>query len=279
MLTNTNFLSSSLSRLRLVGTAAMVIAISIDDAKADGIAAASAVRELATDRPDATESPVTVDKGMYQVEMSFVSYTRNKSAGTTTESYSIAESNVKYGVSDKTDLQLVFTPYISESTKTGGVKTTAADASDLTVRVKYNLWGNDGGDTALALMPNIKIPTSTDVSNGEWEGGVILPFGMAGGENWSLGLQAEISRVADTDSGGHDWDFSHTAVLGLDVTERAGIYLEYLGVAGDHAYQPFFSGGMTYGINERTQLDAGTMIGLTEAAEDLTVFTGISFKF
>jgi len=279
MLTKTNFLSSSSSTLGLMGTAAMAIAISTIEGKADSIAAAPAVRELTADRPDATEAPITVDQGMFQVEMSFLSYTRNKNAGTTTESYSIAESNVKYGVSHNTDLQLVFTPYVSESTQTGGVKTTVEDASDLTVRVKYNLWGNDGGDTALALMPNVKIPTSTDVSNGEWEGGVILPFGMAGGENWSLGLQAEISRVADTDSGGYDWDFSHTAVLGLDVTERVGAYLEYLGVAGDHAYQPFFSGGLTYGVNERTQLDAGTMIGLTEAADDLTVFTGITFKF
>ena len=61
----------------------------------DGRAAAP-LRELETDRPDATESPVTVDRGHFQLESSFFSFSRDDSAGVRTETWGVAESNIKY---------------------------------------------------------------------------------------------------------------------------------------------------------------------------------------
>jgi hypothetical protein len=43
--------------------------------------AAPALRELTTDRPDATESPFTIDAGRLQLELEAVSYTRDRSGG------------------------------------------------------------------------------------------------------------------------------------------------------------------------------------------------------
>ena len=40
------------------------------------------MRELTPDRPDKTESPYTVDAGHFQVEMSFVEFTKNQSGQT-----------------------------------------------------------------------------------------------------------------------------------------------------------------------------------------------------
>ncbi len=239
----------------------------------------SGLRELETDRPDATESPVTVDKGHFQLESSFFSFSRDDFERTRTETWGVGESNVKYGIADNMDLQLVFTPYVRETTETGGVKTTAEDASDLTIRLKYNVWGNDDGATAFGLMPVVKIPTQTEVSNGRWEGGLIAPFSWRAGERWGVGLQGQIDRVYDPDDNDMDWEFSHTAVVGFDLTDSFGIYLEYLGIAGDRPYDSFFSGGVTYGLSEWIQLDAGTLIGLNDEAEDVTLFTGISWKF
>ncbi len=237
------------------------------------------LRELETDRPDATESPVTVDRGHFQLESSFFSFSRDDSAGTRTETWGIGESNLKYGLADNVDLQLVFTPYVRESVSVGGVETVAEDSSDLTIRLKYNLWGNDEGTTAFGLMPVVKIPTQTAISNGRWEGGLIAPFSWRAGERWGVGLQGQVDRVYDEADGDMDWEFSHTLVVGFDVTKRVGVYLEYLGVAGDRPYDSFFSGGMTYALSEMIQLDAGTLVGLNKEAEDITVFSGISWKF
>ncbi len=243
------------------------------------IAPKAGMRDLATDRPDATESPITVDKGRFQLESSFVSFTRNDDAGTRTDSIGVMESNLKYGLLDTTDLQLVFTPYGRETETTGGVKTKKEGASDLQVRIKHNFWGNDDGDTAFGIMPHFKIPTSTSVSNDEWEYGVIAPFSWDFAERWGLGMQGELNRAWDDTDNKLDWEFSHTVVLGFDITDALGTYVEYLGVSGDHPYDSYFSGGFTYGLADYIQLDAGTLIGLNEEAEDLTLFGGLSWKF
>jgi hypothetical protein len=236
-------------------------------------------RELQTDRPDFTESPVTVDRGRSQIESSFVTFSRNDDAGIRTESLGLMESNLKLGLTDVTDLQLVFTPYIRETTISGGVRSIVEDAGDVTVRLKRNLWGIAEGPTAFGLLPFLKIPTGTAVSNGEWEGGLAAPFLWRGGERWDMGAQAQVDRVYDAGDDAMDWEFSHTLVLGLGLTEKLGVYLEYVGIAGDHPYDSYFSGGVTYALGEFIQLDAGTLVGLNESADDLTLFSGISWKF
>jgi hypothetical protein len=69
------------------------------------------LREMATDRPDKTESPFTVDAGHFQVEMDLVNYThdRGTSGGgdTRVTSYAVAPVNVKVGLLNNLDLQLV----------------------------------------------------------------------------------------------------------------------------------------------------------------------------
>jgi hypothetical protein len=38
-------------------------------------------------------------------------------------------------------------------------------------------------------------------------------------------------------------------------------------------------GGFTYAVTENLQLDAGANVGLTQAADDLNVFVGMSQRF
>ena len=78
------------------------------------------LRDLEADRPDATESPRTVDAGHFQVEMSLLGYSRDRSGGMRSESWTWAETNIKYGLNDSMDLQLVFSPYVRESVRGNG---------------------------------------------------------------------------------------------------------------------------------------------------------------
>ena len=57
-----------------------------------------ALRDLEADRPDATESPRTVDSGHIQVESSVLGYTRDRSGGEKFEAWTWAETNIKYGL-------------------------------------------------------------------------------------------------------------------------------------------------------------------------------------
>ena len=79
--------------------------------------------------------------------------------------------------------------YVRERTRVSpGPATTTDGFGDITTRLKVNLWGNDGGRTALAIMPFLKVPTASDgLGNDVVEGGIIVPFAFELPAGWSCG--------------------------------------------------------------------------------------------
>ena len=117
-----------------------------------------------------------------QIEMDLVSFTRDDGGVETVEEWNVAPLNFKIGLWHNVDLQLVYGGWVTAETREDqGPRRRSDGFGDLTVRTKVNLWGNDGGSTAMALMPFVKFPVgSGPASNDEFEGGLIMPFG------WSL---------------------------------------------------------------------------------------------
>ncbi|MEX2581209.1 MAG: transporter [Verrucomicrobiales bacterium] len=229
-------------------------------------------RELSPDRPDATESPLTVDAGAFVVEASYFDWRRDGGG----DAYTVMATNFKIGLTNDTDLQIVFDTYTREDPETGSG---AEGFGDVQLRLKYNVWGNDGGDTALALFPFVKIPTDTELSNGEVEGGLIIPFAMDLSDGVGLGLMAEFDAVYDEAADRHDIEFLHSAVLGIDLTDRFGTFAEYIGITGPSPYQAYFAGGFTCWLNDDLVLDWGAQVGLNDNSDDLGVFGGFTKRF
>ena len=239
------------------------------------------MREMATDRPDVTESPYTVDAGHVQVESSFAEYTRDDDddGGSDFDAWSVLPTNVKIGLTNNIDLQLAFEPYVRE--EFGGEEIDGFGATQL--RLKINLWGNDGGDTALAVMPFVQFATeSEDLDATEHlQGGVILPFKMSLPSEWDLGLMAEFDVVRDTADEDYELQFVHTASISHAIAGELGGYLEYIGITDTEegtGYLSLVGAGLTYGVSENVQLDGGVNVGLSEEADDFTVFAGISVR-
>jgi hypothetical protein len=249
-------------------------------------------RGLETDRPDVTESPRTVDAGAVQLEMSFVEWTRDSEDGERVDSFAIAPFNLKLGLLNNTDLQFVLTPYLYDDPSPGE---SVSGLGDLTLRLKVNLWGNDGdvggweSGTALAIMPFITLPTADDALAGgdiaadHVQGGIIIPFAMDLPREFTLGLMAEFDFVYDAEEDAYRTDFVHTAALGRDLFGELGGYVEYIGVAPIDSgldYQASLGTGLTYALSPNAQLDAGAIFGLTESdTDDLTLFAGFSLRF
>ena len=231
------------------------------------------MRELSPDRPDATESPLTVDAGHYAVEMSLLDWRRNNGDNT----YIVAATNFKIGLTNNVDLQTVFEFFSWEDPAEGsGLE----GFGDVQLRLKWNLWGNDGGDTALAIFPFVKIPTGTELSNGEVEGGLIIPFGTSLTDRLGVGIMPEIDWVYNEGGDDYDVEFLHTFVLGYEISEKVGGFLEYIGVAGEASgYSVSLAGGFTYAVNDDFMLDVGTRVGLNDNAEDFGLFMGFTRRF
>jgi hypothetical protein len=239
------------------------------------------MREMNTDRPDTTESPITVDAGHFQLEMSFFDFNQDLDRGTRANTWSFGQVNLKAGLTNWADLQLVFNTYTEDRLTTGGLTRGLYGFSDVMFRFKMNVWGNDGGDTALGIMPYITIPTGTQHSARRAAGGVIVPFAMTLTERLSLGAMVEADFVPEAAGSGYDLQWLHTIALGISLTDQLGMYLEGVGVAGGGGfdYEASFNCGFTYAVTDDLVLDTGVRIGLNRAAQDFGIFTGISVRF
>jgi len=240
------------------------------------------LRPLAADRPDLTESPYTVDAGRVQVETSFIDYQRDKRDGVRTRTWTALESNIKLGLLHNVDLQFAFNAYAHERTTSAGMRDTARGFSDVQLRMKINVWGNDEGRTAFGVMPYLTIPTGTELSTDEFEGGFILMYEIELLEGMDLGFNTEFAAVYDDVDENHDFLFQYTTALGVDLIGDLGAYLEYVGIIisdSSESYQAILGTGLTYALSDDVMLDAGVNVGLNKAAPDLQVFTGITVRF
>jgi hypothetical protein len=249
---------------------------------------AAELRDLSTDRPDATESPYTVDAGHIQVELDAVRFTSDRHnverSGTRVEAWSFGEANLKVGLLRNIDLQIVAPAWqeVRISDRATGV-TRQRGFGDLTVRLKWNLWGNDGGTTAFALMPFVKIPTGDDdLGNGAVEGGLIVPLAVELPGGWAMGLMAEFDYLEDGDGRGFHTEFVNTITFSHDIIGPLGGFVEFVSVATTERNADWIGQvdlGLTFAVNENVQLDAGVNLGVSRAADDLSTFVGISWRF
>jgi hypothetical protein len=241
------------------------------------------LHEFATDRPDTTESPYTVDAGHLQIELSAAEYTLGRDRSRTLD---VLPVNLKLGLLDTVDLQLLFTPYQRVS---GGEEPGVASGfgDETLVRLKINLQGNDHEQLALAIMPFVKLPTGTGgLSNDHVEGGLIVPMAVDLPGDFSLGAMLEADLVYHDEERDYGLDLVHSVTLGHPVAGPVSGYVEYVGVlprgapAGiESRYQAIASAGFTLEVGDNLMFDAGTRIGFSGDADRSSIFLGASTRF
>lgn len=181
------------------------------------------MRDLSTDRPDTTESPYSVDAGHFQVEWEAFSLGRNKRSGIETRTMN-SSVNVKAGLTNRSDLQLVFEFYRRVEVTGSGNDTDDSGIGDLDIRYKFNLWGNDGGPHAAAVMPFITLPTHSDDLDSERdvEGGVIFPFATELEGGWGLGVMLEFDFVRNAADDGYTIAYVQSITVARDIVGDLG---------------------------------------------------------
>lgn len=244
----------------------------------------SQLRELQPDRPNVTEGPFTVDAGHVQIEAALAQYAFDRDADTRTHTLDVAPVNVKLGLTNSVDIEFIFTPFERIVTRDASERDAVQGFGDDTqVRVKWNLGGNDGGKTAFALLPFVKVPTGKDgIGNGHVEGGLILPLSIELPAGFDLGTMAEFDVTYDEDRDDYGVDFVHSASLSHKLVGELEGYLEYVGTAprpGGGGYRAEASSGLVYGLADDWKIDAGGTLGLSGRTDDLTLFVGTSVRF
>jgi len=238
-------------------------------------------RPVSADRPDLTESPYTVDAGAVQIEMSFLEFAFDDTDSGTDSELVVAPTILKFGLTNNSDLQLVWAPLVHTDAPSIADE---SGAGNLGLRLKVNLYGNDHGPVALGFLPFIEFPTGDDnVASDEVTGGFALPLSVELPGGWGLGTQVQFNWAEADGENGVEAFFSHTLVLSHAIAGDVSGYIEYFGEVGiDHGddYSPVLSTGLVYELNPNTLFDAGLFVGLDDGdVPDLTVFAGLTIRF
>jgi hypothetical protein len=249
------------------------------------------MREMATDRPDKTESAYSVDAGHFQLEMDLVTYGRDRyntdRINATAEAWSVGPVNLKLGVLNDVDVQVVIEPYtwtrVEDRSQRPSTVERRSGFGDVTLRSKVNLAGNDGGKLAFALLPYLKLPTNQDdLGNNSVEGGLILPleYELPAGFGAAINTGFEIAR--DEEGSGHHPQFINTLAVGRDLIGALSSYIEFWSLVSterDSDWLGSFDIGFNYLFTPDLKLDFGVNIGLTRATDDWNPFVGFSWRY
>jgi hypothetical protein len=246
------------------------------------------MREISPDRPDKTDSPFTVDAGHFQLEMDFANLTydapNSERGNVTSEDYQIAPMNLKVGVLNNMDVQLVLAPWQWERTqdKTTGTVEYQSGFGDITPRVKVNLIGNDGGFFALALIPYVTLPTAQDhLGAGGVEGGVGIPYAFDV-PNWDVGFQTTVSCDRDDVGDGYHAEIDNSVSIGHAVIGPLEYHVEFFSSVSTEQNSDWigtFDTWFTYQVNKNLVFDGGVYIGVTAAADDWHPWVGMTWRY
>jgi hypothetical protein len=244
-------------------------------------------RPLTTDRPDRTESPYTVDAGLFQAEIDVFTYSVDASQegqeGVAGNSFAVMPFNLKAGLLHNVDLQVVLESWAWKQETIAGTTQRQRGLGAVTVRTKVNLWGNDGGRTAFAVMPYVAFVAEPGSPGRVVNPGVVLPFRVDLGSTWGLGSMLQFEVAPEGSGAPRRVTMVGAASVGRSIAGPLSFYVEVYGgtVLSDATSDWEGTGdiGLTLGVGPSVQVDAGVNLGFTRQAEDARPFLGLTVRF
>jgi len=248
------------------------------------------LRPLTTDRPGKSSSPVTVDPGHLQIEADLFNYSFSAADDTTLRQWSAPNVLLKYGLSDRVDLEAAVSGVndFEQHDRATGQTITAHGIGDGWIGAKFNVFGDDAGDTpknqAFAIIPMVKIPTAANgLGNKLVEATVALPYQFNLPDNWSLVVENTDGLRADHngDRLGGDYqamiNLSHPLFLD-SITAQVEYFYDR---SGDPAIGQTmtFDPALQWVVLPNLAFDAGDYIGLDSKAPAQNPYVGISTRF
>jgi hypothetical protein len=230
----------------------------------------SEMREFSIDRPDVTESPMTVDAGHFQFEGDIFKVIK---VNQDFRAFNIVNGLYKVGLSDSWDIHIGLELYNIYQDSEG--KTLEKGYGNTTIRLKHNFWGNDGDTrTALGMIPYIILPTSP--LDTEIIYGVGFPFSYTINDALSAGAQFQFDFVPDSERG-HELAYLQTVVLGGALIGDLDFYIEGQGVFSANAQLYSANGGLIYNVTDNVKIDVATNLGLGDNTLS-RLYLGLSFR-
>lgn len=241
------------------------VVLTATDVRAD--TCPQATEEIATDRPDVTNSSIVVPFGSLQNENGVNTSSQNGKQGVDG-----TNSRWRLGVAPCLELLVDLPSYFANAHGN-----TVSGFSDVSPAVKWQV-SPVPGKIDLSIVSGVALPTGTAALVGHGaQPYVQMPWSSELHDGWGIsGMFTEFFRPADP------WSRSITEttfVVEKKLTERFSAFTEYVGdyPQGQSPIQMWNSGGM-YHLTKTQQLDFHFAIGLNHNAPTYTVGLGYSFR-
>lgn len=250
------------------------------------------MREFKTARPDQTTGPGTVDAGHFYVEIGAFQQSLDLGASRSSAWIPLQSSHLRLGLTNTIEFEVIYDGFYNQNTRAlGGGSARRSDetingSGNTTLRLRFNLLGDDGGPISFAVEPQLNLPTATERAESEhFTGSVNLPvsFKLPAGFSGVAQVQPGVTRDAD------DNRYEASVNTGLTLyhnlfrkEDRVEPYLEYYDtvVTGRHGTH---SGQVDVGVRwqpiKNYQFDFGCNFGVTADAPDYQPFVGLSARF
>ncbi len=223
---------------------------------------------IEADRPDQTETPSIVPKGMLQLEAGF-SYQKVDSKN---QLITLPSALWKYGFTENFELRLITEIVFEENhlEKKNGI-------TPLQIGFKVKLFEENGIVPKTSFIGHISLP---NVATSNYKSAVSAPefrFSMqhAPSNKWALGynLGCEWNGYSPSPS------YLYTLTTSYSFTNKFGSYVEIYGYCLRDEYPSNdFDGGMTYLITDNFMVDLSSSIGLNDTAPQYYIAVGFSYR-
>ncbi len=249
------------------------------------------LRDFSSSRPDQTTGAHSVDAGHYYLETG-LAYSLGLGA-TRTDTWNYFQStHVRFGLLNNVELELIWSGLDETRTRSlnssghGRSDSDIAGATDLTVRTRLVLVGNDSKVFAFSIDPEIVLPTQSHHLDSEYvQGDIIFCFNFKLPLGFSTVVNVQPSIVRNASDTDNEFGFVSGVTLYHNLfrkQDRVQAYLEY--------YDTLVTGpgstdsrqvdvGVRWRPLENLQFDAGCNFGVSADAPDYQPFVGVVTRF
>lgn len=226
-------------------------------------------------RAQVTETPGTVAPGRFLLEVDGVNLSmgRAEGAGNTYTALLVGSTMITTGLTSTIDVQAGVDVFHRHKLKYRGGSESDSGFGDVWLRTKWTFWRNEAVGAAMAVMPYVKVPTSSGgVGNDSVEGGVIIPWAMAFA-GFNAGAMAQWDIVRNDADNGYDSRWFASAYAERTLAFGFSLYGEAVletTSAGWSRATGQYGGGVLWQFSDHIQLDYQLLRGINSRTADWT---------
>jgi len=247
-------------------------------------AASADDQQICADRPGKTTSPCTVPAGHFQVETAFADYTLQKSAGERDTLLTLGETTVKYGVDERTDIEIDIAPWARGTSRIAGTTHAVSGVGDTNLIVKHEFTSSDA-PLQVSAYPFVKIPTARKpAGNGKVEGGLVIPIEYSIADSpFSITASPELDLLANASGHGHHAAMVQAVSFGWQASKAlnlsAELFHQWDWDPSGTTQQSSFDLAAAYVARRDLQFDGGVNFGIDRTAPDVELYVGFAKQF